>query len=236
MKPEPQKKFPQVSSCHRAPIKTPKPYISSKIHQCTQCLQPCDAIADEGLGEKKSHCCGKAIKPKAIIVQGESSFQCDECHDDVCKCGALPYIEVGNRATQYENCTCKKPLPPPDAKEEKGVIEQIIEKAIEGGWNELPKGQKIQVEIWEGNHYVYAGGAEICLEMYLLNPLFWQALGKKMGWKEVKNESLSKTDDFGGFYYLQEWLKHWHRFIDHLAEGKDIESFFIQFLNPHDQT
>jgi hypothetical protein len=22
------------------------------------------------------------------------------------------------------------------------------------------------------------------------------------------------------------WIDHWHRFIDHLAEGKDAESFF----------
>jgi hypothetical protein len=57
-----------------------------------------------------------------------------------------------------------------------------------------------------------------------IDPAFWKALGKKRGWT---------TDD--DFKYWQKsvveweekyWKKFWHRFIDHLAEGKDAESFF----------
>src|ERR1044072_5183491 len=57
-----------------------------------------------------------------------------------------------------------------------------------------------------------------------IDPAFWKALGKKRGWT---------TDN--DFKYWQKsvveweekyWKKFWHRFIDHLAEGKDAESFF----------
>lgn len=65
-------------------------------------------------------------------------------------------------------------------------------------------------------------------EAILLDPAFWQALGKARGWKPL------------GFcdveYYLSdcapcvknaaEWQYNWHRLIDHLASGKDVESFF----------
>jgi hypothetical protein len=30
--------------------------------------------------------------------------------------------------------------------------------------------------------------------------------------------------------YQEVWLYHWHRLIDHLAEGKDAESFFADLL------
>ena len=44
---------------------------------------------------------------------------------------------------------------------------------------------------------------------HLYDPAFWKALGKARSWQ-----------DTGA------WLFHWHRFIDHIAFGKDVESFF----------
>tara|TARA_R110000868_G_scaffold236293_4_gene490322 strand:- start:590 stop:853 length:264 start_codon:yes stop_codon:yes gene_type:complete len=41
----------------------------------------------------------------------------------------------------------------------------------------------------------------------LLDPLFWQALKTKEDWRNV-----------------------WHDFIDHLADGKDVDSFFNNLL------
>jgi len=58
------------------------------------------------------------------------------------------------------------------------------------------------------------------VEQILLDPLFWQAFGKSRGWG---TEPAATTPS--GFP-VQEWLMFWHRFIDHLAEGKDAESFF----------
>jgi hypothetical protein len=47
------------------------------------------------------------------------------------------------------------------------------------------------------------------LTEHLYDPAFWKALGKARSWQ-----------DTGA------WLFHWHRFIDHIAFGKDVESFF----------
>lgn len=115
------------------------------------------------------------------------------------------------------------------------TIQQAIEKAIEGGYYygdigvahiEVRKGEKgyAVVAQTEGSWAIYA------LEIILMSPLFWQSLGKAMGWCEYavcihdgKMNCFEKNHWAG---YMGEWKWHWHRFIDHLAEGKDAESFF----------
>ena len=47
------------------------------------------------------------------------------------------------------------------------------------------------------------------LTEHLYDRAFWEALGKARNWQ-----------DTGA------WLFHWHRFVDHIAFGKDVESFF----------
>jgi hypothetical protein len=47
------------------------------------------------------------------------------------------------------------------------------------------------------------------LTEHLHDPDFWKALVKARKWGDVNA-----------------WRFHWHRFIDHLADGKDAESFF----------
>jgi hypothetical protein len=61
----------------------------------------------------------------------------------------------------------------------------------------------------------------------LYDPLFWQALGKAYGWgTDAINVSWNiKGKDMGT------WLYNWHSFIDHLAEGKDADSFFKELIN-----
>ncbi len=63
----------------------------------------------------------------------------------------------------------------------------------------------------------------------LLDPLFWQALGKGFGWE--------KTDycwgcgyDEGATIDTDGWKIKMHHFIDHLASGGDIESFFTNLI------
>lgn len=78
----------------------------------------------------------------------------------------------------------------------------------------------------------------------LLDPYFSQALGKATGWCEGCEQghiANGKTDDGDGNfnsyeacvvlerdpqYISNDRRTNWHRFIDHLAEGKDAESFF----------
>lgn len=74
---------------------------------------------------------------------------------------------------------------------------------------------------------------------FLLDKEFWVSLGKAMGWKEEvatltggkKEECIfvgkKKQEEQWEMADKQpEWLYQWHRFIDHLAERKDPESFF----------
>lgn len=51
------------------------------------------------------------------------------------------------------------------------------------------------------------------LTEHLYDPNFWKALGMAREWQ-----------DTGA------WLFHWHRFIDHVAFGKDPESFFASLV------
>jgi hypothetical protein len=50
------------------------------------------------------------------------------------------------------------------------------------------------------------------LTEHLHDPEFWKALAKARQWEDANA-----------------WRFHWHRFIDHLADGKDAESFFAAF-------
>lgn len=85
---------------------------------------------------------------------------------------------------------------------------------------------------------------EVDLYKLLMNPLAWQALGKSMGWGnegrhkmvqgiyrqfcETCGFEVPRSNDFG---MSECWRMFWHRFIDHLAEGKDIHSYFAGLGN-----
>lgn len=118
-------------------------------------------------------------------------------------------------------------------------MEQAIKKAIEGGYT--------------GNKLYEGIGDIVILDMakkvYLLDPLFWQALGKALGWKEMcldcgSEVTRKETPEYpnlphgisycnGHCYdknYTQGWTFYWHRFIDRLAEGGNAEDFFKDLL------
>lgn len=120
-------------------------------------------------------------------------------------------------------------------------MEKAIKLAIEGGYkwkkssNFRINGQEI---IWRNE----AGSwiEQLLREQLLLDPLFWQALGKSLGWEEHGDEYRLKgymkmhkdgsvTSDLRSVW--EGWQYAWHRFIDHLAEGKDAESFFTTLLS-----
>lgn len=68
----------------------------------------------------------------------------------------------------------------------------------------------------------------------VLDPKFFQSLGKSLGWEEKDKQSLRTYKMSGGggnmLKGMYQWNKYWHRFIDHLAEGKDAEEFFASLL------
>lgn len=107
-------------------------------------------------------------------------------------------------------------------------MEKAIRSAIEGGWGKNPFNGKLVTFHWDkmGNNFRKAeiqevNGATMSVNDILLDPLFWQALGKAEGWKE---------DDLVYLPRCQTWSWKWHRFIDHIADGKSIDSFFGELL------
>ncbi len=105
-------------------------------------------------------------------------------------------------------------------------IQQAIEKAIMGGYMEVDGMPAIM-----GNGVIakFSGGVRDVNNEIFLDPLFWQALGKSLGW-----EALGRTemilDDFANVKTVDWWRWKMHRFIDWISEGKDPGLFFNQLL------
>jgi len=78
-----------------------------------------------------------------------------------------------------------------------------------------------------------------------ISPLFWQALGRALGWENYRcvfcatksdtNLNSSTHCDNGYWHGMKAWqnvwLYHWHRYIDWLAEGKPADEFFKELIN-----
>lgn len=101
-------------------------------------------------------------------------------------------------------------------------MKEAIQKAIEGGYETPNMSERT--------------GTGILTYNCLLDPAFWQSLGKAMGWEKRMEVAWGIVDEeHGGAtsmkgYCMPEWQYHQHRFIDHLVEGKDAESFFNNLL------
>ena len=117
-------------------------------------------------------------------------------------------------------------------------IQQAIEKSIEGGWK---KGEKV-IEALEFNEKMFESHPHIAtitkssLELEsIINPLFWQSLGKALGRCDVNDiNPLHKIENKVICVVCKRkdewWRETWHRFIDHLSEDKDPEKFFKELL------
>jgi hypothetical protein len=104
-------------------------------------------------------------------------------------------------------------------------IQQAIRDAVEKGqFNPWPA-------VWGKTTFVEAGTTRawwknpvtkrrvsIVLTAIFFDPSFWQALGKARGWGIEPSGSIWQG--------VEQWRIRWHDFIDHLADGKDAESFF----------
>jgi hypothetical protein len=116
-------------------------------------------------------------------------------------------------------------------------LDEAFKIAIENGWT-IFKGHKI-----DSVRFLDSGGkrlAEITEEHaegrlsssttfsydeFFLDPLFWQSLGKGLGWDETVEIEIP---DFPLAPALKatQWKVHWHHFIDALAEGRTPEEYF----------
>lgn len=94
-------------------------------------------------------------------------------------------------------------------------IQEAIQLAIKSGYRGKEVWANLDGSKWSVN-------ALYPISDILLNPLFWLNLGKALRWEKVSN--LDKVALVGGWQYQM------HRFIDHLIEGKDAESYFEALL------
>lgn len=101
-------------------------------------------------------------------------------------------------------------------------MEKALEIAImKGGYKNAPKKLNDEFDIWEYDH-----------NAILLDPQFFQALGKAEGWYGTKCYDCAGHFDTPLFIENGDpCVRHvWHRFIDHLIAGKDADSFFKELL------
>lgn len=63
-----------------------------------------------------------------------------------------------------------------------------------------------------------------------LDPLFWQALGRALGWQHIVHVHKYVGHSLDKEWTEPAWLYHWHRFIDHLASNGDTDTFFQEIL------
>lgn len=129
-------------------------------------------------------------------------------------------------------------------------MENAIKKSIEGGWK-FTNGESI-LEIDVGGVFI---GEKVFIKFFdketeqfsfalsdiLLDHLFWQALGKQQGWGKIvcancntdgwTKENECRMCSKGGIGIKTEDYKyHWHNFIDHIAQGGNIDEFFNNLL------
>ncbi len=94
-------------------------------------------------------------------------------------------------------------------------IEQAIRDAIDVGGYEGVKNWNADLSSWEVHRQIWC------------DPEFWKHLGKARGWGVPGRDKTIHPRAGAPEYEIREhWVQRWHRFIDHLAEGKDAESFF----------
>jgi hypothetical protein len=66
----------------------------------------------------------------------------------------------------------------------------------------------------------------------ILDPLFWQALGKALGWGE--NAGIKSSDIENTWLPLSGWKYHAHQYFDLVLTGGDVEKFWKELLSPLD--
>lgn len=99
-------------------------------------------------------------------------------------------------------------------------MEQALAKAYGAGYIPKPIDGSFAIEYNEkGQTEKYV----VSKSEILLDPLFWQCLGKAMGWGDL---TVSRDD----WTTQPKWLYEWKNLVEHLAKNKDTESFFNELL------
>jgi hypothetical protein len=116
------------------------------------------------------------------------------------------------------------------------TIQEALHKATEGGYH--IDGSDGIATYYEGANNEYSAWTRtdnestfvVAVEATFLDPAFWQALGRALGWTERCDLAIlcGHGEDEGqksrGYY----WMYQWHCFIQALADGNTPEAFFAR--------
>jgi hypothetical protein len=73
----------------------------------------------------------------------------------------------------------------------------------------------------------------VLTEKTFLDPQFWQALGRALGWNKACDLAITCVHghDECRQYHGYSWMFQWHRFIQILADGNTPEAFFAHLTS-----
>lgn len=107
---------------------------------------------------------------------------------------------------------------------------QAIETAIVGGWNfEKWKDQLFKKKnLLEWKDYTINQQDP---HKFFLDPWFWKGLQKGLGAEKAKYEWSKKDGTITNIMHW--WGNTMHSFLEHLMDGKNLESFFEELIEHH---
>jgi len=122
------------------------------------------------------------------------------------------------------------------------TVQEAMNKAVEGGYHIY--GSDGMDTYYEGANSEYSVWTRrdnessfiVLTEKTFLDPQFWQALGRALGWSEQCDLAITcvhgeeECQRCRGYY----WMYQWHCFIQAIADGNTLEVFFTRL--PSTQT
>ena len=119
------------------------------------------------------------------------------------------------------------------------MIPEAVDKAVEGGYHIY--GSDGMDTGYEGATNDYSAWTRkdndssflVPTEETLLDPKFWQALGRALGWSEVCDLTITcvhgheECRQYHGYY----WMYQWHCFIQAIADGNTPDAFFAHLTS-----
>ena len=128
--------------------------------------------------------------------------------------------------------------------EEKGEqhmkIQDALDKAVEGGYHIY--GSDGMDTDYEGATKDYSASTRkdnessfiVPTEETFLDPKFWQALGRALGWSETCDLAITCVhgqEECSACHHGYYWMYQWHCFIQALADGNTPEAFFANLTS-----
>ena len=107
----------------------------------------------------------------------------------------------------------------PNSYNKASATQQFIEKAIEGGWDS--QGLK-NAELVMANFYHQP--------TYLLDPKFWEAVGKVEGWGEILTGETEETATSSKFKRVPEWQFNMNGLTPAIISESSIEEYLKTLL------